>query len=269
MKGVLSFAASLLLVSVFCSHAQESRVFKVGGVSFTMIYVEGGTFEMGHTIEQGSAYNVNELPVHKVTLDSFWIGQTEVTQELWVAVMGSNPSRYDGDLNRPVDSVNWASCMEFISKLNALTGMEFRLPTESEWEFAARGGKKSRGYKYSGSNRISEVGWHDEPHYSPTHPVASLKPNELGIYDMTGNLEEWCSDYYKHWPTEFAARPQRNPKGPGEEYHGGQRVLQPHVIRGTSKEGDEKYSYIAARGGVDDVAFRSSRSDCTGFRIAL
>lgn len=263
-------ALALMFLGGFQGLAQGNKVCKVGDVSFTMVFVEGGTFSMGHTIEQGySRGDDNELPVHKVTLDSYYIGQTEVTQALWVAVMGENPSKYQGDLTCPVEQVSWDDCMEFIEKLNNLTGMSFRLPTESEWEFAARGGNKSRGYKFSGSNNIYEVAWCEETFYTPKHPVGTKKPNELGIYDMTGNVEEWCSDFYAFWPREFAVRPQTNPKGPGVQYYDGRPVIQPHVIRGTSNEGAEEYSYIAARGYADASSFNRSRKDCIGFRLGM
>ncbi len=272
MKGILVFftATVLLFSTSLLGVAQENKVCEVGDVSFTMVFVEGGSFSMGHTIEMGSAAdNNNEHPVHKVTLDSYYIGQTEVTQALWVAVMGENPSKYQGDLTCPVEQVSWGACMAFIEKLNEITGLSFRLPTESEWEFAARGGNKSRGYKYSGSNNIWDVAWCAEPFYTPKHPVGTKKPNELGIYDMTGNVEEWCSDFYAHWPVEFSARPQTNPKGPGVRYYDGRPVIQPHVIRGTSNEGAVEFSYISSRGGVDDWGFESSRKDCIGFRLAM
>lgn len=267
--GMILMIVLFSITFSFHGKAQENKVFNVGDVSFTMVFVQGGSFQMGHTIEQGSEYNFNQLPVHKVTLDGFFIGQTEVTQALWVAVMGSNPSKYRDDSSCPVDQVTWADCMVFIGKLNELTGMKFRLPTESEWEFAARGGTKSRGYKYSGGNRLYEVAWCGEPHYAPKHPVGTKKANELGIFDMTGNVSEWCSDYYAHWPTEFAARPQTNPKGPGEAYYSGQRIIQPHVLRGSCNENDDNESYLCTRGGLTDVDFRSSRGDCIGLRLAM
>ena len=146
---------------------------------------------MGATPEQGSDAWDNEKPSHYVTLSSYYIGETEVTAELWQAVMGINPSNFSGSL-RPVECVSWNECQEFVTRLSSLTGENFRLPTEAEWEFAARGGKKSQGYKYSGSNTIGDVAWYSDNSNSETHNVAQKLPNELGLYDMSGNVWEWC-----------------------------------------------------------------------------
>lgn len=174
-----------------------------------MVYVSGGTFTMGATSEQGSdAYN-DEKPAHRVTLSSYNIGKYEVTQAEWKAVMGSNPSNFKGD-NLPVENVSWNDCQEFIRKLNSLTGKNFRLPTEAEWEFAARGGNNSRGYKYSGSNDIGSVAWYSGNSGSKTHPIGQKSPNELGLYDMSGNVWEWCQDWYG----DFSSSSQTNPTGP-------------------------------------------------------
>ena len=177
--------------------------FTVGDVSFKMIYVEGGTFRMGE-----SADGDHEEPVHKVTLDSFFIAETQVTQALWQAVMKNNPSKYKGE-QPPVECVSWVDCQEFIKKLNELTGLKFRLPTEAEWEFSAKGGNKSKGYIYSGGNYPWQVAWYLGNSNGTTHPVKELAPNELGIYDMSGNVMEWCSDVYGAYPST----PQVNPKG--------------------------------------------------------
>ncbi|MDO4972539.1 MAG: formylglycine-generating enzyme family protein [Bacteroidales bacterium] len=142
-------------------------------------------------------------------MSNYSIGKTEVTQELWKAVMGDTPSYFSGE-NLPVEKVSWGDCQTFISKLNALTGQNFRLPTEAEWEYAARGGSKSRGYKYSGSNTIGDVAWYWDNCGSKTHPVGTKAPNELGIYDMSGNVWEWCSDWYG----SYSSASQTNPKGP-------------------------------------------------------
>ena len=182
--------------------------FTVNGVTFEMVRVEGGTFTMGATAEQGSDADFFEKPTHQVTLSSYSIGKTEVTQEMWEAVMGSNPSDFKG-LNLPVENVSWEECQTFIRKLNALTGKNFRLPTEAEWEFAARGGNKSRGYKYSGSNMVDDVAWYVDNSSSTTHPVATKEPNELGIYDMSGNVCEWCNDWY----SAYTSASQTNPTG--------------------------------------------------------
>ena len=187
-----------------------NQTFNVNGVSFTMIAVEGGTFQMGATSEQGSDAGSDESPVHSVTLSSYYIGETEVTQELWEAVMGSNPSYFSGYPQRPVESVSWNDCQEFITKLNNLTGKNFRLPTEAEWEYAARGGNKSNGYKYSGSNTIDDVAWYTDNSSSKTHDVKTKQVNELGIYDMSGNVWEWCQDWYG----SYSSGSQTNPTGP-------------------------------------------------------
>ena len=180
----------------------------VNGIKYNMVWVEGGTFRMGATSEQGSEIS-DEKPVHSVTLSGYYIGKTEVTQALWQAVMGSNPSYFEGD-DLPVEQVSWDDCQEFIRKLNSLTGQNFRLPTEAEWEFACRGGNNSRGYKYSGSNYIDNVAWYDGNSGDKTHPVATKSPNELGIYDMSGNVWEWCSDWY----ADYTSYLQTNPTGP-------------------------------------------------------
>ena len=176
-------------------NTEGDKTFTVGSVTFTMKPVAGGTFTMGATEEQGSDAYDDETPVHKVTLNDYYIGETEVTQELWRAVMGKNPSYFKGS-NLPVERVNWNDCQEFIQKLNKKTGQKFRLPTEAEWEYAARGGTKSRGLKYSSSNNVFDVAWFTDNSESRTHSVKTKAPNELGIYDMSGNVFEWCNDMY-------------------------------------------------------------------------
>ena len=207
------------------------EVINVNGVSFKMMKVQGGTFTMGATPEQGTEEPWNdEWPTHEVTVSSFSIGQTEVTQELWQAVMGSNPSYFTGDPKRPVETVSWDECQQFIATLNQLTGMNFRMPTEAEWEYAARGGNRSEGYKYAGSNDINETAWWDDnagdgvgessPDYG-THPVALKKANELGLYDMSGNVWEWCQDWYGTYSQEVQINPTGPETGTEHLYRGG------------------------------------------------
>ena len=206
----------------------------VNGVIFEMVYVEGGTFDMGATTEQGSDAESDEKPVHSVTLDGYYIGKCEVTQELWEAVMGSNPSHFKGAQN-PVENVSWNDCQEFVSRLNSLTGRTFRLPTEAEWEYAARGGNKSRHYKYSGSGNIGYVAWYYKNSGSTTHAVETQTANELGIYDMSGNVCEWCSDWYGG----YSAGAQTHPQGPSS---GSARVL-----RGGSWSDYARYCRVSYR----------------------
>ena len=194
-----------------------NQTITVKGVSFDMVYVEGGSFDMGATYEQVDNALDNEKPVHRVTLSGYYIGMYEVTQELWEAVMGSNPSYFKGSQN-PVESVSWNDCQEFVSRLGSLTGMTFRLPTEAEWEYAARGGNKSLHYKYSGSDNIENVAWYSSNSGYTTHAVGTKTANELGIYDMSGNVWEWCSDRYG----DYSAGAQTNPQGPSA---GSDRVL--------------------------------------------
>lgn len=212
------------------SSSGENMTFTANGVSFNMVYVEGGTFQMGATAEQSNGYtpDSDETPVHTVTLSDYHIGETEVTQELWKAVMGASPSSsYSWSSSKglgdkyPAYYISYTECQEFITKLNALTGQTFRMPTEAEWEYAARGGNQSKGYIFSGSDTIGNVAWYDDNSGSKTHEVATKAPNELGIYDMSGNVYEWCSDWYG----SYSSSSQTNPTGPtsGSErvYRGG------------------------------------------------
>ncbi len=238
-------------------------MFTVNGVSFRMVSVDGGTFNMGSDLEaavNGRA-NYDEIPQHEVTLSPYSIGQTEVTQELWQAVMGNNPSGFTGDLQRPVEQVSWEDCQEFIARLNAITGKQFRLPTEAEWEFAARGGIKSAGTAYAGSNNLDEVAWYygnsfalgvSHPDYG-THPVATKYANELGLYDMCGNVYEWVNDWYG----AYTDQPQTNPQGPDT---GSRRVT-----RGGSWYSNEMDNRMNCR----NYESAGSRSYSLGLRLAL
>jgi formylglycine-generating enzyme required for sulfatase activity len=229
----------------------SNKTFTVNGVTFEMVAVKGGTFTMGCTSEQSDCDD-DEKPTHSVTLSDYYIGKFEVTQELWQAVMGNNPSYFKG-ANYPVEQVSWNDIQEFIKKLNQKTGANFRLPTEAEWEYAARGGNKSNGYKYSGSNNIDNVAWYKSNSGSKTHPVGQKTPNELGIYDMSGNVWEWCQDWYGN----YSSSSQTNPKGPSS---GSDRVL-----RGGSWGSGARYCRVSYR----DADNPDSRGSYCGFRLAL
>ena len=207
---------------------------------------------MGATSEQVSDAFNDEEPAHQVTLSTYSIGETEVTQALWVAVMGNNPSKWKGD-NLPVEEVSWEDCQKFIKKLNKLMGRRFRLPTEAEWEYAARGGNKSRGYKYSGSNSIGDVAWYKETtNDKGTRDVKTKQANELGLYDMSGNVWEWCQDWYG----EYSGGSQTNPTGATT---GSRRVY-----RGGSWGYRDGFCRVAVRDG-DSLGFRRSY---LGLRLA-
>ncbi len=237
---------------------------KVSGVEIEMIYVKGGTFRMGATEEQGDDAYDYEKPVHSVTLSDYYIGKFEVTQELWEKVMGTTIQQQRDKANKdwslcgvgsdyPMYYVNWHEAQEFCTKLSQLTGRKYALPTEAQWEYAARGGVKSRGYKYSGSNTIGNVAWYSDNSSSSTHPVATKQPNELGLYDMSGNVWEWCSD----WKDYYSSESQSNPTGPST---GSYRVL-----RGGSWCHDARLCRVSYR----NINFPSRRHGSYGFRVVL
>ena len=234
----------------------NTKTYTVNGVTFTMVNVEGGTFTMGATPEQGDDATNYEKPAHQVTLSSYSIGQTEVTQALWLAVMGSNPSDFTGDLQRPVEKVSWYDCQEFITQLNALTGQSFRLPTEAEWEYAARGGNKSQGNKYAGSSNIDEVCWYADNSNATSHPVATKSPNELGLYDMSGNVYELCQDWW-YEDYSYISGEQINPTGPTS---GTKRVM-----RGGSHRMDSNRCRVSRRG----YATPTNSGNYVGLRLAM
>ena len=263
----LSTLINYLLTNEWPWDEPVTETFTVNGVSFKMVAVEGGTFTMGATAEQGSdAWDV-EKPAHQVTLSSYSIGETEVTQALWLAVMGSNPSYftpkngYSQNLQRPVECVSWYDCQTFISKLNQMTGKNFRLPTEAEWEYAARGGNLSKGYKYAGSNSVDDVAWYwyNIPSQTVgaegygTQPVATKVPNELGLYDMSGNVYEWCQDWYGSYTSDA----QTNPTGPAS---GSDRV---------GRGGSWNYNAWFCRVSNRDVDYLMESYDSLGLRLAL
>lgn len=220
-------------------------------VRFTMIPVKPTTFTQGATMEQVNPWD-DEMPSHSTTLDGFFIGQTEVTQELWEAVMGTNPSRFHGT-ELPVEQVSWNDCQVFINRLSAIMGQKFRMPTEAEWELAARGGTEDFSIQYSGSNVASDVAWFVKNSSRSTHTTATKKANKLGVYDMSGNVAEWCQDWYK----EYHAAGEYNPKGPAAGTH--------HVCRGGSwldREWNCRTSYR-------NLNTPETSSSCIGLRLAM
>jgi formylglycine-generating enzyme len=221
-----------------------------------MVFVKGGTFTMGCTAEQGN-YGDDEKPAHQVTVSDFYMGKFEVTQKQWREIMGTNPSYFKNCDDCPVEQVSWNNIQEFIKKLNQKTGKKYRLPTEAEWEFAARGGVETHGRaskKYAGSNNIDDVAWYSENSNSKTHPVGQKQPNELGLYDMSGNVWEWCSDWYG----SYSSGSQTNPQGPSSGFD--------CVIRGGSWDCYPQPCRVANRNyySPDDrnlnIGFRLSRS---------
>ena len=226
-----------------------------------MVLVEGGTYMMGNPNGDWDDEYCIEVP-HKVTLSSFYICKYEVTEALWTAVMGSNPS--DGKLgdNYPVEHVNWYDCQDFVEKLSELTGRHFRLPTEAEWEYAARGGQRSRGYRYSGSYNLDEIGWHVGNAHHYKREVGTKKPNEMGLYDMTGNVCEWCQDkldteYYHHSPSI-------NPQGPDRSTYKDNRCF-----RGGSVCDDDKYDRLKVYTRFSSGMPPEEKSFYIGLRLAM
>ena len=217
----------------------KKETFTVNGVSFDMIEVEGGTYKMG----DDNSTEADEKPAHNETIATFQIGKTEVTQELWQAVMGTNPSNFKGEANLPVEKVSWTDCNTFITKLNQATGKNFRLPTEAEWEYAARGGNKSQGYTYSGSNTLDDVAWYKDNSSSKTHPVAQKQPNELGVYDMSGNVWEWTSDKYSDNYSSARTSSSRVDRGGG---WGGSAANSRVAFRASHSE-SSTYNYLGLR----------------------
>ena len=247
--GTVMFGLNKPSITIeYASDTVSHITINANGVSYKMINVEGGTFTMGATPEMESEALDDEKPTHSVTLSSYCIGETEVTQALWKAVMGNNPSDHKGN-NLPVGNVSWADCQEFICKLNQLTGENFRLPTEAEWEYAARGGNKSRGYRYAGGNTLGDVAWYDDNCEDRTHPVATKRANELGLYDMSGNVFEWCQDLYGKYSSQ---------------------TIDPfwwpaRVIRG----GSWSFNAESCRSSSRSLGDPSDRLDYIGFRLAL
>ena len=251
---ILTIIATILLpIYIYAQNiANEISNSVIQNLIDNMIHIEGGTFLMGGTAEQGSEPSDFEHPIHEVTLSSFSIGKYEVTQEEWEAIMGANPSRYSG-ARHPVEQVSYRDCYRFIRKLNKLTGLKFRLPTEAEWEFAARGGNQSNRYKYAGGNDITKVAWMSEDSSDGTHDVGLKEPNELGLFDMSGNVWEWCSDMFGG----YSEATQTNPKGAGRSSF--------YVFRGGSWANESWYCRVSVRyGNLPRI-----RSVNLGLRLAL
>ena len=217
------------VLAILIDGLKDEETFTVNGVSFTMKLIEGGTFQMGAQKTNPSGQNYDneakdeESPVHSVTLSSYYMGETEVTQALWKAVMGTEPlyeggweNRYGRGSEYPAYRVSWNDIQDFIRKLNQKTGKNFRLPTEAEWEYAARGGKKNNGNKYAGSNTIDRVAWYKDNSGNKTHAVKTKSSNELGLYDMSGNVCEWCQDWYGS--DYYRESPSMNPQGPSSGF---------------------------------------------------
>ncbi len=218
------FMALFIVMTASAQNSQrnheDSFVENALGLNMTMVYIEGGTFTMGATSEQDVSEDSDEKPTHSVTVSSFYMGQTEVTQAQWKAVMGTTIRRQrdkadpsyslsgEGD-NYPMYYVSHDEAQAFCRELSRLTGKSYRLPTEAEWEYAARGGNKSQGCKYSGSHSIDCVTWYNRNSNNSTHPVGQKSANELGLNDMNGNVWEWCSDWYG----SYSSSSQTNPKG--------------------------------------------------------
>jgi formylglycine-generating enzyme required for sulfatase activity len=248
---------------------KTDQTFKVGDVTFKMIFVEGGTFQMGATSEQGSDAEKDEKPNHDVTLSDFYIGETEVTQSLWKAVMEWEPTYYGGWTDEygrgatyPAYRVSWEECVQFCNELNSKLsrelppGYKFALPTEAQWEYAARGGNRKSSYKYAGGGSIDEVAWYKENSGGKTHPVMGKRANALNIYDMSGNVWEWCEDWYSSsWYSD-----NRNWTDPVNT-----NVTSIHMLRGGSWSCKASRCRVAIRGDFTP----SYRGNYSGFRLAL
>ncbi|MDR2125724.1 MAG: formylglycine-generating enzyme family protein [Prevotellaceae bacterium] len=246
MKKALVFLMAMMSLPFIAISQTETNI--------EMVFVQGGTFTMGCTTEQGGDCKSNEKPAHEVTLSDYYIGKYEVTQAQWKEVMGDNPSEFSGCNNCPVEYVSWNEVQKFIHKLNANTDKNYRLPTEAEWEYAARGGNRSGNYKYSGSNNVGTVAWFGNNSERKTHPVGQKKANELGIYDMSGNVREWCSDWYRG--DYYVKSPPTNPAGDSSGSH--------RVDRG----GGWRYNAGSVRVSNRNSDDPDSHDNFLGFRLA-
>ena len=241
----------VLLAGATVVQAQD-RHYTVNGVKFTMKHIKGGTFMMGATDNDAMA-EADEKPAHSVSVVDYYIGETEVTQELWKAVMGNNPAKFKGE-NYPIENVSFNDCVRFVEKLSQLTGRHFRLPTEAEWEYAARGGQRSKGYMYAGANDTTSVAWLNTDSLWARHmPVATKRPNELGLYDMSGSVWEWCDTAYE---------PYQGARG-----NWFNRLIRNRfkVVRGGGFRGFARYARVTNR-----YAVAAWRNDYTvGLRLAM
>jgi len=258
----------VILLCILCLHGDAGTDFTEAQYGIEMVFVEGGTFTMGCTPEQGGCRN-DQKPAHEVVLSDFYIGKYEITQKQWFEIMGTDvhqqrdkcskdlwtDSESKGD-NHPMHCVSWDDTQEFIKKLNEKTGKHYRLPTEAEWEYAARGGNKSRGYMYSGSNDADEVAWHKGNSERELHPIGMKKANEIGIYDMSGNAWEWVEDWFARVYSNDSI--VRDPQGPASGWQ--------HIRRGGNWMLDAGFARVAYRFSIPEY----SRTDVLmGFRLAL
>lgn len=261
MKHCLPLLVIFLLTACSSENPPSSTIFTVNGVQFKMIYVEGGSFVMG-TNDTIDTYP-RERPAHRVTVSSFYIAETEVTQELWQTVMNENPSRHSYYGQLPVENVTWDECQTFISRLNKMTGRRFSLPTEAEWEFAAIGGTKSNGFFFSGSDNPTMIGWIMDNSGNETHGVKEKMPNELGLYDMTGNVWEWCQDWYA--TDYYTFSPENNPQGPDLDPNLPPDSVACHPVRGGGFSTVANRCRNTHRAGVDPAIPGQNY----GFRLAM
>jgi formylglycine-generating enzyme len=209
---IFCIAIGLRMLSSPATANSDDRGKILNSLIYNITFVSGGTFVMGCTEDQGGYCYEEEYPPHTVTLSSYYIGKYEVTQAQWMTVMGSNPSHFQGCDECPVESVSWDDVQEFLSRLNQLTGKNFRLPTEAEWEFAARGGSIGSPSLFAGGNDLDSVAWNEYNSGDRMHPVGLKAPNELGLYDMSGNVWEWCND----WFGDYDSTAKTNPRGPSK-----------------------------------------------------
>ena len=225
IKKFIGLIGLIGLIGPLGLRAQDSvRVVELPeGQRLEMVWVEGGTFTMGSNAARGVSHNYEaSRPEHRVTVDGFFMARFEVTQGVWRAVMGENPSRFATGDSLPVEQVSWADALRFVTLLSQATGHRFRLPTEAEWEYAARGGTKAKETPFAGCGRgqLERHAWFCVNSERATHKVGSLLPNELGLHDMSGNVAEWCSD----WMEPYGKEAQTNPRGA--------RVGSSRVLRG-------------------------------------